>query len=136
MDASFEILNSGSVFLKYLNTAEDLEDQSVILGFLSTISLTSATCSSCILISCGVCKSSSLRTAPDKSSDAWLFSSFSLFSSTSSETSSEITSSSFDESSPCLFSSSNCSKMFLSSDSSSFNNSSSDWVELLSKSSL
>ena len=49
-EASLEILNSGSVFLKYLNTADDFEDHNVILGFLATISLTSATFS-IILIS-------------------------------------------------------------------------------------
>ena len=36
------MLNSGSVFLKYLSTAADLADHKVILGFFSTVSITSS----------------------------------------------------------------------------------------------
>ena len=72
IEASFDILNSGSVFLKYLKTAEDLDDQRVILGFLSTICLTSAMCSSWILTSGDVCTLSSLRISLSLSSDVLL----------------------------------------------------------------
>ena len=36
------MLNSGSVFLKYLSTAADLADHKVILGLFSTVSITSS----------------------------------------------------------------------------------------------
>ena len=58
--------------LNEVKTAEDLEDQRVILGFLSTICLTSAMCSSWILTSGDVCTLSSLRISLSLSSDVLL----------------------------------------------------------------
>lgn len=41
LEASLDMLNSGWVFLKYLNTAADFADHKVILGFFSTVSMIS-----------------------------------------------------------------------------------------------
>ena len=89
IEASRLILNSGSVFLKYLNTAADLEDHNVILGFLSTISKTSATFS-CFLTSCESDKSSLLSSSPGTSSDAGISSMLSSWISSSDFSSSSL----------------------------------------------